>query len=324
MMRAMSSAIAGLKAMQTGIDVIGNNISNVNTSGYKASRTTYSDVYYQTISGATGGDATKATASGVTTVSAATRGATNNYQVGYGATAASVDVDTSRNGYDSSSVSTNLYIDGEGYFAVADGALDGTSGAPADYSYTRVGDFRFDSNGELVNSKGQLVCGNNVTIDTNTKKPSVPAAFKVTTTTTTGQYYDTTGSKDTKPIPIVIQDYQKYKSVKIGKDGTITGELDGTVYTLGKVAVANIPNPSGLEQTGGSMYKTTASSGTATFYDPGMGPTGDLVPGALETSNVDLSTEMANMITTQRGFQACSKIITVTDSMLEEIVNMKR
>ncbi len=298
MMRAMSSAIAGLKAMQTGIDVIGNNISNVNTNGYKASRTTYSDVYYQTVSGATAGDYD------ATGKKAVTKGGTNNYQIGYGATAASVDVYTGRNGYDNTSSATDCYIDGEGYFAVMDG---GTAAAPT-YAYTRVGDFHFDANGELVNSKGQLVCGAN---------SDYAASATYTPTQTSGKF-------DANPVPIVVQDYSTYKNVKIGSDGIITGETGGKVLTLGRIAIANIPNPAGLTQEGGSMYKTNNSSGTAAFYTAGTDPTGALVTSALETSNVDLSTELANMIVTQRGFQANSKIITVTDSMLEEIVNMKR
>jgi flagellar hook protein FlgE len=307
MMRAMSSAIAGLKAMQTGIDVIGNNISNVNTNGFKASRTTYSDVYYQTISGATAGDFDKANNTAVT------KGGTNNYQLGYGATAASVDVYTGRNGYDTTSSATDCYIDGEGYFAVMDG---GSATAPT-YAYTRVGDFHFDSNGELVNSRGSLVCGsNNSALD-----PKDPAAVTYSPAPSTDA---DTLNEITTPVPIVVKEFSSYKNVKIGSDGVITGERDGNVLTLGRIAIANIPNPAGLTQAGGSMYKTSSSSGTATFYTAGAGPTGKLVTSALETSNVDLSTELANMIVTQRGFQANSKIISVTDSMLEEIVNMKR
>lgn len=299
MMRAMSSAISGLKAMQTGIDVIGNNIANVNTAGFKASRTTYSDVYYQTLTGATAGDATVNAAAGGTTVTAGTKGGTNNYQIGYGATAASVDVNTGRNGYDTTSSATDCYIDGEGYFVVRDGGS---------YAYTRVGDFHFDEHGELVNSKGQLVCGANSDYnDPPTYTPTI-----------------TSGEFDADPVPIVVQDYSSFKNVKIGSDGVITGERNGSVIILGRIAIANIPNPAGLTQVGGSMYKTSSSSGAAEYYTAGAGPTGSLVTSALETSNVDLSTELANMIVTQRAFQANSKIISVTDSMLEEIVNLKR
>lgn len=290
-MRAMSSAIAGLKAMQTGIDVIGNNISNVNTQGYKASRTTYSDVYYQTLSSATAG-------------STNTKGGTNPYQVGYGSAAASVDVDTSRSGYDNTNSATDLYIDGEGYFIIGSGTLDG-SGVPSSYLYTRVGNFKFDENGYLVDKQGNFVCGSNYA--SNAYVPVGDANGKVTS-----------------PVAIKVADYSDYKNVKIGSDGIITGEKSSTVTILGRVDVANIPNPAGLEQAGNSNYKATNGSGTATCYYAGLGPTGGLKPNALETSNVDLSTELANMITTQRGFQANSKIITVSDSMLEEIVNMKR
>lgn len=301
MMRAMSSAIAGLKAMQTGIDVIGNNISNVNTAGYKASRTTYSDVYYQTLSDASAGN-------GIV------QGGTNPYQVGYGSAAASVDVDTSRSGYDNTNSATDLYIDGEGYFVVRDG---GTDVAPT-YAFTRVGNFSFDENGRLKNAAGQIVCGSTNSA-LNLDDPTVAPKYSPEASTD-----DATLNQVTAPLPIQIADYNLYTSVKIGPDGVIAGTRNGNVYTLGRVDIANIPNPSGLTQIGGSMYKASNGSGEPDFYYAGVGPTGSLKTGALETSNVDLSTELANMIVTQRGFQANSKIITVTDSMLEEIVNMKR
>ncbi len=296
MMKAMSSAVAGLKAMQTGMDVIGNNISNVNTNGFKGSRTTYSDIYYQNLAAASASNTT--ITEGV--VTAGNRGGTNYSQVGFGSTVSSVDVIQSRNSYDMTSSGTDLYINGEGYFALKDGS---------GYTYTRVGDFEFDGKGQLTKKgTGELVCGCNSDYKddpTYAPKPS-----------DTGLISD--------PVPIVVKDFNSYTGVKIGKDGVITGVKDGKVVTLGRVAIANIPNPSGLEQLGGSRYKSSSNSGTPTYYTAGQGATGTLITNALESSNVDIANEFANMITTQRGFQANSKIITVSDSMLEELCNMKR
>ena len=114
--------------------------------------------------------------------------------------------------------------------------------------------------------------------------------------------------------------------VAIGQDGKITATYDnGTSKLLGQIAVANFANPSGLEKIGDNLYQSTPNSGA---FD-GIGEditagSGSMSTGVLEMSNVDLSAEFTDMITTQRGFQANSRIITVSDSMLEELTNLKR
>ena len=114
--------------------------------------------------------------------------------------------------------------------------------------------------------------------------------------------------------------------VAIAQDGKITASYDnGTTKLLGQIAVANFANPSGLEKIGDNLYQTTPNTGA---FD-GIGEditagSGALSTGVLEMSNVDLSAEFTDMITTQRGFQANSRIITVSDSMLEELTNLKR
>jgi flagellar hook protein FlgE len=114
-------------------------------------------------------------------------------------------------------------------------------------------------------------------------------------------------------------------SISIGADGTVTGvSSDNSVMTLGKIAVANVPNAGALEAQGDNYFMAKANTGVIEAFIPGEGATGSLMSGALEMSNVDLSTEFTDMITTQRGYQANSRIITVTDSMLEELVNLKR
>ncbi|ABW19032.1 flagellar hook protein FlgE [Alkaliphilus oremlandii] len=121
-----------------------------------------------------------------------------------------------------------------------------------------------------------------------------------------------------------------YASGKID-DFTIstTGEIEanftnGSRQILGRVGLANFKNPAGLLKTGGNMYRETSNSGEVMFGYAGTGGFGALNPGAIEMSNVDISREFTDMITTQRGFQANSRIITTSDEMLQEIVNMKR
>lgn len=116
-------------------------------------------------------------------------------------------------------------------------------------------------------------------------------------------------------------------SLSVGQDGMITASYDnGMSRVLGQISTAVFANPSGLEKQGDNLYSATANSGD--FDGVGQDITADgsgkMQSGALEMSNVDLSQEFTEMITTQRGFQANSRIITVSDTMLEELTNLKR
>ena len=114
--------------------------------------------------------------------------------------------------------------------------------------------------------------------------------------------------------------------LNVAEDGRIFGTYDnGNTTLLGQIAVAVFANPSGLEKLGDNCYRTTLNSGD--FDGIGQEITADggkMTSGVLEMSNVDLSTEFTEMITTQRGFQANSRIITTSDTLLEELVNLKR
>lgn len=114
--------------------------------------------------------------------------------------------------------------------------------------------------------------------------------------------------------------------IEIAQDGKITAYYDNSCSKLlGQIAVANFANASGLSKQGDNLYSATANSGE--FDGIGNDITendGYMTSGVLEMSNVDLSQEFTEMITTQRGFQANSRIITTSDSLLEELVNLKR
>ena len=113
--------------------------------------------------------------------------------------------------------------------------------------------------------------------------------------------------------------------IKIASDGKIYGVYNnGDKKLFGQIAVATFANPSGLEAVGNSMFAATLNSGDFDGVGIDITQVGTLSVGALEMSNVDLSTEFTNMITTQRGFQANSRIITTSDTMLEELINLKR
>ncbi len=152
MMRSMFTAISGLKAHQTKMDVIGNNIANVNTVGFKSSRVTFSEFFSQNLSGATG-------ASDVTG-----RGGTNPMQIGLGTNVSSIDVNMSTGASQSTGNAMDLMINGDGFFIVGDNS--GTY-------FTRAGAFGLDASGNLVNSSGLNVMGWDVIQD-----PENPGEYK--------------------------------------------------------------------------------------------------------------------------------------------------
>ncbi len=121
------------------------------------------------------------------------------------------------------------------------------------------------------------------------------------------------------------QGIENLNGISIGGDGVIVGSHSvlGPII-IGRVDLVTFANPQGLEQAGNTYFTETQNSGTINYCQPGSEGAGKLVSGSLELSNVDLSREFADMITTQRGFQASSRLITVSDEMLNELVNLKR
>lgn len=115
------------------------------------------------------------------------------------------------------------------------------------------------------------------------------------------------------------------KGINIGTDGVISGQFtSGGNQPLFRIALADFANPQGLTHLGNSLYLQAPQSGPAVLGNPGDGSFGTLLSGSLELSTVDLATEFVKMVTTQRGFQASSRTITVTDTLLEEVSNLKR
>ena len=302
MVKSMFAAIAGLRAHQSKMDVIGNNIANVNTYGFKTARTTFQESIYQTLSASTAGNAVF--------------GGTNPSQIGYGSTVASIDLNFSTSSYVPTGVATDCMIDGEGFFVVgqklagtvstSNKELTGSSTEALDQlSLSRVGNFKTDGDGYLVDANGYLVYG-----------------FTVAS--------DGTVSSELSPIRIPVDPSDPTQrmnlgSISIDSNGNVTGVSDtNTVVSIGRIAVAYVSNPNGLEKVQGPYYRIAGNVGTVEAFSPSEGSTGSLMTSGLEMSNVDLANEFSDMITTQRGFQANSRIITVTDEMLEELVNLKR
>ena len=193
MLGSMYSAVSGLSAHITKMNVIGNNISNVNTYGFKSSRVTFSDVFYQTISGAS-----------EPSTDASGSGGTNPTQLGYGAKVNSIDVINTRAGSATTDRAMDVYINGEGYLAVQD--------ADGSFKYTRVGILGFDKLGNMVDSNGNKVLG--LPLDKTTGKALLNAD-------------GTLDSSKFVPINIPAAELDKYSGITIGQTGEITGIAQG-------------------------------------------------------------------------------------------------
>jgi len=115
------------------------------------------------------------------------------------------------------------------------------------------------------------------------------------------------------------------QSFTFAQDGTITGVYsNGQNKTIAQLALANFNNPMGLEKVGGSEYRATVNSGIALIGGAGTTGRGLVATGTIEMSNVDLAQEFTNLIIAQRGFQANSRVISASDEILQDLVNMKR
>ena len=320
MMRSLYSGITGLRNHQTRMDVIGNNIANVNTVGFKASRVTFNDIYSETIR--TGSSTT------------ANTGGQNPMQIGLGMGVASIDVMHGRSAAMLTSMPLDVSIAGDGFFTVST-IPGGEDPAPEDFDiyYTRAGNFSLDAQDEegisrLLDANGNFVLGymleegNAATGNFIGPDPNPP-----TYTAEEGSSMD---------LSLVQIDFDIFDNVSIDSNGAIVARRkptgaegepeEGTVVILGWLCVSTFSNPTGLQKEGNNLYSESPASGTSQQHVAGSGQTnaGKLNPGTLEMSNVDIAAQFTDMIVTQRGFQANSRIITVSDQMLEELVNIKR
>jgi len=409
MLRSMFSGVSGLRSHQTMVDVIGNNIANVNTFGYKSSTVMFQDLLSQVLTGA-----------GVPTTTA---GGTNPAQVGLGVKVAGVSTSFTQGASQLTGRSTDLSIQGDGFFIVRQGA---------EVLYTRAGSLSFDAMGRLVSPDGAVLQGwladatgaintnaaagdltmplgqslapqattsmevggnldaatpigqsivTAITVYDQLGTPmSVSGRFTRTAANTWDLEVDTDGDSTFEPVstltfdgttgallspnpsftmlaggfggPITIdfgapgspnalvqfagpssvaalsQDGYSLgalQSFTIGQDGVVTGVFsNGRNRPLGQIAMAGFTNPMGLEKAGGSLFRPTVNSGLANVGVAGSGGRGTLLGSTLEMSNVDLAREFTNLIIAQRGFQANSRVITASDELLQDLVNLKR
>lgn len=338
MLNSMYSGIAGLGVNQKKLDVVGNNIANSGTTAFKSSSITFQDSLYQSVKSASS--------------ASLNLGGTNPSQVGMGVSVQAITVNYDNQGsLQPTGRPYDLAIDQTGYFVVAKGpqggaiTVDATTNAPSstemDVVYTRDGAFKLDSEGRLVNSSGYRVMGYAVTDGTGTSPTYADskanaasayvnpdaAGFKAVTTELKPIVIPETVSKGTPATDISVQ------SFSIEKDGLVKAVLaDGSSTVLGQVAMASFNNQNGLMQNGNNTFVPSSNSGTAVIRDgKNSGKTndnskayGDMCQGYLEMSNVDLASQFTDMIVATRSFQACGKVITTGDEILQDLVNLKR
>lgn len=328
----MYAAVAGLKSHQTKMDVISNNIANVNTWGFKSQTISFKDSMYQNNTVGSAG-----------AVGVGSAGGTNTSQIGFGVNVGAISVNYTTGAWSPTGRTLDCMINGSGFFLVGpmqegSGSSNGTdtvAGIKGDslensnLKLSKVGIFAVDGNGYLVDDQGNYIYGYQGTwddtssswkIDNSADAKLVPIRIpsKETQIGTDGNVSHPAETEEDKTKRPIINTY------KIGDDGKIVGTTEtGDIVTIGQIAVASVENVNGLEHDQGYYYTPGANvgkvSGGATTIS-----TGKILSGYLEMSNVDLAKEMSDMITTQRGYQANTKIITVTDEMLSELVSMKR
>lgn len=245
MLGSMYSAVSGLSAHQMKMNVIGNNIANVNTYGFKSSRVTFSDVFYQTISAAS--------------TPTASAGGTNPAELGYGAMVKSIDVINTRAGSATTDRPLDVYINGEGYLPVKD------SGGVI--RYTRVGVLSFDVSGNLVDSSGNMVLG--LALDATTGKPVLGAD-------------GTVSARDLVPITVDPAEMDRYSGISISSKGEITAIREGDPVVTpapntGWLTSASIDNSTLYS---GNIAMSIARVGTNVDFLPGTYPgTDDTING---------------------------------------------
>ena len=423
MLQALLAGVASIKAQQTRMNVIGNNLANINTTAFKSSRVTFQEMISQTIRGAT-----RSTAGGL--------GGTNPIQYGLGVALAGTSVDLDQGSMQTTNRPTDMAIQGNGYFMVSNGQRT---------AYTRDGAFDLDVSGGLVQrATGERLLGwpaNATTGLIDTNRPTSPIvipvgalnAAQLTTSanfagnlsstalvtdtwqtqfrcydtlggfhdiditfsnhqvppigtppagavaswdwsamegavpigdsSTTGEpiYFDANGkvlngaSLQTITVPaangapafpvnlqfgslsqldtttqVQMTDQNGFPpgalaGFNIGVDGVIVGLFtNGLTRNIAQISMAIFANPGGLESLGSNLWRDSDNSGIAVTGPPRESGRGSINAGFLEQSNVDIGSEFTELIVTQRGFQANTRVVTTVDEMLQDLINMKR
>lgn len=318
MLKSMYSGVSGMKAQQTKMDVIANNIANVSTTGFKSGRVRFEDMISQINTTAQGANNN--------------RGGMNTQQVGMGVQISGTDTIMTGGSLQATGRPLDFGIqNGDNSFFMVKGPLEG-----GEAQYTRDGGFFRDETGGLVTATGMRVLGflpgDGINqIDETTK--GLPAGeledleplviHEKIRVFTDSDGNTVISSEITEETP--ASEIKNLQSYNIDNTGNIVATYDnGDSYQLGRLALTTFSNPDGLEKQGGNLYNATANSGDPTLGAPSENGFGVIRSGFLEMSNVDLANEFTDMIVTSRAYQANSRAITTSDEMLQELLNLKR
>ncbi|MFY9924495.1 MAG: flagellar hook basal-body protein [Opitutaceae bacterium] len=281
----MDSGVSALQTYEQGLEVIGNNIANVSTNGFKGSNAQYADSFSDVLQGS----------------SASGSGATPDMQIGTGVQLASVTVNFAQGQITQTGVPTDLAVSGNGFFLVK-------SPSSSETYATRDGEFSINASGYLVDTQGDYVQG--LTGGSAGSPPTTVGNIKL----------------GTPPTGTQLQ------SVSIDNAGDFVETYsDGSTAVTNVVLLQNYSNPNALQNVGNNLYSNLTAAGpvgggslSAANNTAGTEGLGSIQAGAIEGSNVDLTQQFANLITTQRSFEAASRLITVSDTILGDIVDLKR
>lgn len=291
---AMFTGVSGLLANAEGINVIGNNLANVNTVGFKSGRMLFSDMLSVNIG--------------------------NNSQIGRGTQIQKIDNVFGQGSFETTELVTDLAIQGNSFFALKD-PLDATAAGSfpmAGATLTRAGAFRVDGNRYLVNPDGYQV------LDTN----GAPIRFfdSATAPPTAGDFAKVAKVDANGVITYVDKLGATYYYSASNTVGTTTANVIPAASH--RIAVINPPNPGALEKLGGTLFRAGAGSGLtgniALATNTANGTSEKIYSNSLEQSNVDMAGQFVKMILTQRAYSANSKTITTADEMTQEALNLKR
>jgi flagellar hook protein FlgE len=198
-------------------------------------------------------------------------------------------------------------------------SFDVTAATKPNYSLS------FDANGKVV-STDAIKAGERVAIPSGMVDDTSTSGVDESQLLTNLDFSNLTQQAGPSTAQVTPDGYQQgsLESFSVGSNGEINGVYsNGLIKVLGQLALAKFSNASGLNREGGNLFQETINSGTPDINIPGTGR-GTIAAGTLEMSNVDLSEEFTDMITAQRGFQANTKIITTSDEILQELLNLKR
>jgi flagellar hook protein FlgE len=298
MMAGMYAAISGLDANQAMLNDTANDLANVNTVGFKASSVTFADSLTQVMHGASS--------------PTPRNGGSNPEQIGLGVQLSATENEMTEGSFQTTNNPLDVAIEGPGFLRVGPGQpkeAELTAGIPTKPNVTRAGDLTTNAQGYLMTQSGEYVIGRKAEITEETETGNVFAP----------------GKEDT-----FIRIPPGSSNISIGEDGSVsyTDEEVGSKefekrVTAAYLSLATFANEGGLERLGGSLWAQSSNSGAPLVGTPDTAGYGATIGGTLEQSNVDLATEMTNMITAERGYQANSRVISTADEMLGTLVTMQ-